>query len=270
MVPVGDDAGGHGVSLAADPDPPGFVCAVPEELPDEFVEPEFGKLELVELEFVESEFVEPEFVVVGSGPEFAVAGLEPGFDVAGFVEPAVPGALPGSLPHGDPRGVVPGLFVVFGFTVEGDVLVPGVAGAGEFDPGMLPGEVAFGDDPFGRRCGDVSGVVCGVSGCADGVAVAADGVAVWFGGVAVWFGGVAVWAGGVADWAGGVAVPGELWAIVHLPQQQSMNNSVIIFAEINLASKTSCRRDFSARAEMLRDHVVQDVLREIQSETLVA
>ena len=62
-------------------------------------------------------FVEPEFVVVGSAPGFAVAGLEPGFEVAGFVEPAVPGALPGSVPHGGPLGAVPGLFVVFGFTV---------------------------------------------------------------------------------------------------------------------------------------------------------
>jgi len=156
-------------------------------LPAELVEPEeFGKLE----------FVEPEFVVVGSAPGFAVAGLEPGFEVAGFAEPAVPGAFPGSVPHGDPLGVVPGLFVVFGFTVEGDVLVPGVAGAGEFDPGMLPGEVAFAA------------------------------------------GGVAVWAGGVAVRAGGVAVPGELWAIVQLAQQQSTNNNLIIFADINLISKT--------------------------------
>ena len=72
--------------LPVDPDAPGFVCDVPEELPAEFVEPEFGKLE----------FVEPEFVVVGSDPGFAVAGLEPGFEVAGFGEPAVPGALPGA------------------------------------------------------------------------------------------------------------------------------------------------------------------------------
>ena len=85
------------------------------ELSAEFVEPEFGKLE-----FVEPEFVEPEFVVVGSDPGFAVAGLEPGFEVAGFVESAFPGALPGSVPHGDPLSVLPGLFVVFGFTVEGD------------------------------------------------------------------------------------------------------------------------------------------------------
>jgi hypothetical protein len=192
VVPLGDDAGGQGVPLAVDPDvAPEFVCDAPEVLLPEFVEPEFG---------------EPEFVVVGSDPGLGVVGLESGFDVAGFVEPAVPGALPGSVPHGDPLGVVPVVFVVFGFTVEGDVLVPGVAGAGEFEPGMLPGEVAFGDDPFGLLCG----VVCGAEGCADGVAV----------------------------WAGGVAVPGELWAIVQLAQHQSMNNNVIIFADINLASKT--------------------------------
>jgi hypothetical protein len=99
VVPVGNDAGGHGIPLAADPDAPGFVCDVPEELPAELVEPEeFGKLE----------FVEPEFVVVGSAPGFAVAGLGPRFEVAGFVEPAVPGALPGSVPHGDPLGVICG------------------------------------------------------------------------------------------------------------------------------------------------------------------
>jgi hypothetical protein len=126
VVPGGNDAGGHGVPLEVDPDAPGFVCDVPEELPAEFVEPEFGKLEFVEPEFVEPEFAEPEFVVIGSDPGFAVAGLEPGFEVAGFVEPAVPGALPGSVPHGDPLGVLPGLFVVFGFTVEGDVRVPEV------------------------------------------------------------------------------------------------------------------------------------------------
>ena len=31
---------------------------------------------------------------------------------------------------------------------------------------------------------------------------------------------------------------GELWAIVQLAQQQSMNNNVIIFADMNLVSKT--------------------------------
>jgi hypothetical protein len=171
VVPVGDDAGGQGVPLAADPDvAPEFVCDAPEVLLPEFAEPEFGELE----------FVEPEFVVAGSDPGFGVAGLEPGFDVAGFVEPAVPAAL-GRVPHGDPLGKVPGALVEFGFTVEGDVLVPGVAGAGEFAPGMFPGEVEFGDDPLGLPCG----VVCGVAACAGGAAVLAGGVAVWAGGVAV-------------------------------------------------------------------------------------
>jgi hypothetical protein len=165
VVPVGDDAGGQGVPLAAAPDvAPEFVCDAPEVLLPEFAEPEFGELE----------FVEPEFVVAGSDPGFGVAELEPGFDVAGFVEPAVPAAL-GRVPHGDPLGIVLGALVEFGFTVEGDVLVPGVAGAGEFAPGMLPGEVEFGDDPLGLPCGVVRG----------GAAVLAGGVAVWAGGVAV-------------------------------------------------------------------------------------
>jgi hypothetical protein len=168
VVPVGDDAGGQGVPLAVDRDvAPEFVCDASEVL---LPEPEFGELE----------FVEPEFVVAGSDPGFGVAGLEPGFDVAGFVEPAVPAPL-GRVPHGDPLGIVPGVLVEFGFTVEGDVLVPGVAGAGEFAPGMLPGEVEFGDDPLGLPCG----VVCGAAACAGGVAVLAGGVAVWAGGVAV-------------------------------------------------------------------------------------
>jgi hypothetical protein len=66
---------------------------------------------------------------------------------------------------------------------------------------MLPGEVAFGHDPFGRLCGDAFGVVCGVAGCVD--ASRSQAVVLRSG------------AGGVAAWAGGVAVLGELW--VRLP-----------------------------------------------------
>lgn len=188
-VPVGNDAGGHGVRLAADSGAPGSVCDVREELAAELVEPEeFGTLE----------FVEPEFVAVGSAPGFSVAGLEPWFEVAGFVEPAVPGALPGSVPHGDPAGAVPALFAYSGSPSKATCwcqawLVPE-------DSGMLPGEVALGD--VVPPCGDVCGVVGGVAGCGDEVAFAA--------------GGFALWAGGVAVWAGGVAVPCELWAIVQL------------------------------------------------------
>jgi len=172
VVPVGEDAGEQAVPLAVDPDvAPEFVGDAPEVLLPEFAEPEFGELD----------FVEPEFAVAGSDPGFGVAGLELGFDVAGFVEPAVPAALPRRVVHADPLGIVPGVLVEFGFTVEGDVLVPGVAGAGEFAPGMLPGEVEFDDDPLGLPCG----VVCGVAAGAGGVAVRASGVAVWTGDVAV-------------------------------------------------------------------------------------
>jgi hypothetical protein len=44
-------------------------------------------------------------------PESPALGVEP---------------LPGMVPHGDPLGVVPGAVDVFGFTVEGCVLLPGV------------------------------------------------------------------------------------------------------------------------------------------------
>ena len=40
---------------------------------------------------------------------------DPGF---GVEDPGVP-AVPGKLPHGEPLGLVPGAFVVLGFTVEG-------------------------------------------------------------------------------------------------------------------------------------------------------
>jgi hypothetical protein len=50
--------------------------------------------------------------------------------------PVVP-AVPGTVPHGEPLGVVPGAVVVFGFTVEGCVLLPGVAGFVELAPGTL-------------------------------------------------------------------------------------------------------------------------------------
>jgi len=53
----------------------------------------------------------------------------------------------GKVPQGEPLGDVPGLFFVFGFTVEGSVLLPGVAGLVEFDPGMVPGAVVLPGEP---------------------------------------------------------------------------------------------------------------------------
>jgi hypothetical protein len=135
---VGEAVGGHGVPLGD----------TPAEFPWLFPEVEGDEPELEE-------------------PELDVP-------VFGVEEPGVPVVF-GNVPHGDPLGLAPGVLGVFGFTVEGCVLLPGVAGFAEFDPGTLEGEL---------------------------------GVAVPAGGVAVPAGGVAGLAGGVAELGGGVAVPG--------------------------------------------------------------
>jgi hypothetical protein len=261
VVPVGNDAGEHGVPLAADPDAPGFVGDVPEELPAELVEPEeFGKLEFVELEFVE-----PEFVGVGPAPGFAVAGLEPGFEVAGFVEPAVPGALRKSVPHGDPLGVARLVLAAAGIrygpalqsasrTVrrirvhrEGDWcqawLVPENSIRACFPEKSRSATIPSGG--FAETFAELSVVSQVVP------TVSRSGPAAWPSGLS------------------GVAVTGEHWAIVQLARQQSMDNNVTIFADINLASKTDSLvlpQGFSGREEMLRDQVAQNVLRKILSE----
>ncbi|MCU1300824.1 MAG: hypothetical protein JWQ87_1108 [Candidatus Sulfotelmatobacter sp.] len=146
---LGEAVGGHGVPLGETPAE--FPCVLPDVEGDaaEFDEPEF----------------EPE-------PDEPVFGAE---------EPEVPAVL-GNVPHGEPLGLVPGVFEVFGFTVEGCVLLPGVAGFVELDPGTPEGELGVAD-PLG-------------------------GVAVLAGGVAVLAGGLAGLAGGVAECGGGVAVPG--------------------------------------------------------------
>jgi hypothetical protein len=87
LVPLGDAAGGQGVPLGDTPAE--FPWLLPEVEGDE---PELEDPELVE-------------------PE----GDEPVF---GLDEPVVP-VVPGNVPHGEPLGLVPGVFVVFGFTVEG-------------------------------------------------------------------------------------------------------------------------------------------------------
>jgi hypothetical protein len=65
--------------------------------------------------------------------------LEPEL-VAPWLEDPVFGApgVPGNDPHGEPLGAVPGVFGAFGFIVEGCVLLPGVAGFGEVEPGTVP------------------------------------------------------------------------------------------------------------------------------------
>jgi hypothetical protein len=98
--------------------------------------------------------------VEGDDPELDDPALdEPESEAPGFgvEEPEVP-AVPGNVPHGEPLGLVPGVFEVFGLTVEGCVLLPGVAGFVEFDPGTVDPEP-------------------GVAAPAGGVAVLAGGVA---------------------------------------------------------------------------------------------
>lgn len=83
-------------------------------------EPEFVEPELPDPEFAEPELPEPAEL------EFA----EPGFELFGAVAPEVPlldaesPDAPGMVPHGDMLWFDPG--VVFGFTVDGVVLFPGV------------------------------------------------------------------------------------------------------------------------------------------------
>ncbi len=59
--------------------------------------------------------------------------------VFGVEAPAEPAVL-GKLPQGEPLGLVPGVLDVFGFTVDGCVLLPGVAGFVELEPGTLEGD----------------------------------------------------------------------------------------------------------------------------------
>lgn len=106
-------------------------------------------------------------------------GDEPGLDapefdepVFGVGEPGVPVVF-GNVPHGEPLGLVPGVLEVFGFTVEGLVLLPGVAGFVEFEPGTPEGEAGVAEP-----AGGVAGLACGVAGLAGGVAELGGGVAV--------------------------------------------------------------------------------------------
>ncbi len=64
-------------------------------------------------------------------------------------------------------------------------------------------------------------------------------------------------------------MPGELWAIVQLAQQQSMNGNVIIFADINLVSRlirSSCRRIFPVERKCCEVRLRKIMLPKIQSE----
>jgi hypothetical protein len=64
---------------------------------------------------------------------------DPEEDPVPGVEPLEAPGVPGAVPQGPPD-LLPG--VVFGFMVEGSVVLPGVGGLVEFEPGTVPG--AFG------------------------------------------------------------------------------------------------------------------------------
>jgi hypothetical protein len=90
----------------------------------------------------------------------AVEGAEPELEdpLFGVEEPVVPASF-GKVPHGEPLGLVPGVLGGFGFTVEGRVLLPGVAGFVEFEPGTLEGALGV-----AVAAGGVAGLAGGVAG----------------------------------------------------------------------------------------------------------
>jgi hypothetical protein len=121
-----------------------------------------------------AEFPWPFPEVEGDAPGFDDPAFdEPAFDEPGLEDPAFgvgplgDAGVPGKVPHGDPLGLVPGTLGVFGSTVEGCTLLPGVGGFGEFEPGTVGGVLRF-----VVPVGGVTGVVGG------GVVVPVGGVAV--------------------------------------------------------------------------------------------
>ena len=101
MLPLGEAVGGHGPPLGETPAELAWL---------------FPEVEGAEPELDEPDAEDPVF----DGPEVPVVS--------------------GKVPQGEPLGLVPGAFEVFGFTVEGCVLVPGVAGFVEFEPGTVGAE----------------------------------------------------------------------------------------------------------------------------------
>ena len=117
--------------------------------------------------------------------------------------------MPGKFPHGPPVGMVPG--VVFGFTVDGVVLLPGLGGFVEFEPGTVDGVVGFG-----------LGTV-GVDVLPGGVAVLPDGVDV----LGVW-----VCPALPEPPAGDVPPAGALCAITQTAPNRSVESKVSFVANI--------------------------------------
>lgn len=135
------------------------------------------------------------------------------------MEPEVPFALP--VPQGELLGDVPGVFGVLGLTVDGCVVLPGVALFGDVDPGVVGLGVSLGE----AEPGACPGLVCGVAVPACGVAALAGGVAVLAGGVA----GepeVELWLAPLLEPPEGAPAPAELWATAQLPQHNTTDSNI--------------------------------------------
>jgi hypothetical protein len=146
-----------------------------------------------------------------------VGGFE--LDVPGFgAGPEAPFAVLGIVPQGEPLGDVPGLFVVFGLTVDGWVLLPGAAVFGELEPGTLVFGVPLGEVDPGLVCpGDVCGAAVPVGGFTAPVG-GAVGEAVGEVGVEL--------CPALLEPPAGRAPPAELWATAQLAQHNRTDSSV--------------------------------------------
>lgn len=129
-------------------------------------------------------------------------------------EPGVPFAVFGMVPHGDVLGELPGLFGVFGFTLDGCVVFPVADGLVGFEPGMLVFGVPLGEEELGLVCpGAVCGLVAPVGGFTAPVGGAVGEPAVEL-------------CPAVLEPPAGRAPPGELWASAQLAQHNTTNSNV--------------------------------------------
>jgi hypothetical protein len=165
-----DTVGGQGLPVGDIPGVEELPCPFPLPVVDGDGVVELGLLEpgLLEPGLLEPELLDPVLLE----PESLEFGLP---DPASGVDPLGALAVPGKVPHGEPLGGVPGAFGVFGLIVEGCVLLPGVAGFGEVDPGTEP--VGGVTDPVGGGVAVLGVWVCPpVAGAPAGGGVPPEGV----------------------------------------------------------------------------------------------
>ena len=147
-------------------------------------------------------------------------------------EPDAPFAVPGKVPQGEPLGEVPGLF---GFTVDGWVVLPGAEGFVGFEPGVLVFGVPLGEEAPGVVC---PGVVCPGLVCPGAVC----GVVAPVGGFTEPVGGAVCepeveLCPALLEPPAGAAPPGELWATAQLAQHNTTDNNVSFRDDMSKASR---------------------------------